>query len=40
MVTPKEVDVFIERMANLIAGGLNQALHPSLDETRANFSTH
>jgi len=40
MVTPKEVDVFIERMANLIAGGLNQALHPSLDETEANFSTH
>lgn len=40
MVTPKEVDVFIERMANLIAGGLNQALHPSLDENQANFSTH
>ena len=40
MVTPKEVDVFIERMANLIASGLNQALHPSLDEDSANYSTH
>lgn len=39
MVTPKEVDVFIERMANLIASGLNQALHLSLDEDSANFST-
>ena len=27
MVTPKEVDVFIEDMANLIANGLNAALH-------------
>ena len=40
MVTPKEVDVFIGRMANLIASGLNQALHPGLDEDSANFSTH
>ncbi|WP_033828363.1 GPR endopeptidase [Bacillus andreraoultii] len=40
MVTPKEVDVFIERMANLIAGGLNQALHPGLDENLSDYSTH
>lgn len=41
MVTPKEVDVFIERMAHLIAASLNQALHPALyDDSNANFSTH
>ncbi len=40
MVTPKEVDVFIERMANIIASGLNQALHRALDEKSAEFSTH
>ena len=37
MVTPKEVDVFIERMANLLATGLNQALHLALDEDSANY---
>ncbi|MCU9592954.1 GPR endopeptidase [Caldibacillus thermolactis] len=39
MVTPKEVDVFIERMANLLATGLNQTLHLALDEDSANYST-
>ena len=32
MVTPKEVDVFIEDMANLIASGLNAALHTAVDQ--------
>ncbi|WP_373316024.1 GPR endopeptidase [Siminovitchia terrae] len=39
MVTPKEVDVFIEDMANLIAAGLNAALHLSVDKKDAGFKT-
>lgn len=39
MVTPKEVDVFIEDMANLIASGLNAALHASVDQTDTGFKT-
>ncbi|MBS4199731.1 GPR endopeptidase [Bacillus sp. FJAT-49732] len=39
MVTPKEVDVFIEDMANLIASGLNAALHTAVDQTDAGFKT-
>ncbi len=39
MVTPKEVDVFIEDMANLIAGGLNSALHQSVNRENAAFMT-
>lgn len=31
MVTPKEVDRFIEDIGVLIAGGINQALHPHID---------
>lgn len=31
MVTPKEVDRLIEDIANIIAGGINQALHPHID---------
>ena len=31
VVTPKEVDAIIEDMAKVIAGGLNVALHPTLD---------
>lgn len=31
MVTPKEIDRLIEEMANIIAGGINQALHPHID---------
>ncbi len=32
MVTPKEVDAFIEDMANVIASGLNAALHHQIDQ--------
>jgi spore protease len=39
MVTPKEVDVFIEDMANLIANGLNSSLHSSVDQDNAGFVT-
>lgn len=40
MVTPKEVDVFIEDMANLIASGLNAALHLKVDEGNSGMYTH
>ncbi|MBP2241690.1 spore protease [Cytobacillus eiseniae] len=39
MVTPKEVDVFIEDMANLIANGLNAALHSNVRKENAGFYT-
>ena len=39
MVTPKEVDVFIEDMANVIASGLNAALHTAVDQKDAGFKT-
>ncbi|MDQ0156024.1 GPR endopeptidase [Robertmurraya andreesenii] len=39
MVTPKEVDVFIEDMANLIASGLNASLHQSINQDNAGFYT-
>ncbi|ALC89878.1 peptidase [Bacillus sp. FJAT-18017] len=39
MVTPKEVDVFIEDMANLIASGMNSALHSQVDQENAGFYT-
>jgi spore protease len=39
MVTPKEVDVFIEDMANLIANGLNASLHSSINQDNAGFYT-
>lgn len=39
MVTPKEVDVFIEDMANLIASGLNASLHHSVDQSNAGYYT-
>lgn len=39
MVTPKEVDVFIEDMANVIASGLNAALHSAVDQTDTGFKT-
>ncbi|MGY4690370.1 GPR endopeptidase [Salibacterium sp. K-3] len=32
MVTPKEVDVFMENMANVVAEGLNAALHQSISQ--------
>ncbi|MDX8359527.1 MULTISPECIES: GPR endopeptidase [Bacillaceae] len=40
MVTPKEVDVFIEDMANVIASGLNAALHDQVDQDNAGAYTH
>lgn len=39
MVTPKEVDVFIEDMSNLIANGLNAALHQKVNQDNAGFYT-
>ncbi|OCA91169.1 GPR endopeptidase [Bacillus sp. FJAT-27225] len=39
MVTPKEVDVFVEDMANLIASGMNSALHSQVDQDNAGFYT-
>lgn len=39
MVTPKEVDVFIEDMANLIANGLNASLHTNIDQDNAGYYT-
>ncbi|PLT30946.1 GPR endopeptidase [Peribacillus deserti] len=39
MVTPKEVDVFIEDMANLIANGLNAALHEAVNQNNTGFYT-
>ncbi|KAB7670095.1 GPR endopeptidase [Bacillus sp. B1-b2] len=40
MVTPKEVDVFIEDMSNLLANGLNAALHKAIDQENVGFNTH
>lgn len=39
MVTPKEVDVFIEDMANVIAGGLNAALHEQVKQSNSGLYT-
>lgn len=39
MVTPKEVDVFIEDMSNLLANGLNAALHKSVNQDNTGFYT-
>lgn len=39
MVTPKEVDVFIEDMANLLANGLNAALHTTVNQENSGFKT-
>ena len=40
MVTPKEVDVFIEDMANVLAAGLNAALHGDVDQDNVGAYTH
>ncbi|WP_027407861.1 GPR endopeptidase [Anoxybacteroides tepidamans] len=40
MVTPKEVDTFIEDMANLLASGLNAALHNQIDQSNTGSYTH
>lgn len=39
MVTPKEVDVFIEDMANLIANGLNASLHSAVNQDNTGYYT-
>lgn len=40
MVTPKEVDDYIEDMANVISGGLNAALHGQVDQENLSAYTH
>lgn len=40
MVTPKEVDTFIEDMANVIASGLNAALHHQIDQDNTGAYIH
>ncbi|NNU83041.1 GPR endopeptidase [Geobacillus sp. BMUD] len=40
MVTPKEIDSFIGDMANLLAGGLNAALHRQVDQGNVGSYTH
>ncbi|MFT8322399.1 MAG: GPR endopeptidase [Bacillus sp. (in: firmicutes)] len=40
MVTPKEVDVFIEDMSNLLANGLNASLHKAINQENVGFNTH
>ena len=40
IVTPKEVDEFIEDMANIIASGLNAALHGAVDTNNVAAYTH
>lgn len=40
IVTPKEVDTFIEEIGNLVANGLNSALHQSVDMTNVEAYTH
>ncbi|WLR49903.1 GPR endopeptidase [Bacillus tianshenii] len=39
MVTPKEVDIFMEDMAHLIAEGLNDALHPTINDDNVGVYT-
>ena len=33
IVTPRDVDALVERMAGVLADGINQALHPSLSSS-------
>ncbi|GGG10945.1 GPR endopeptidase [Paenibacillus abyssi] len=40
LVTPKEVDQFIEDIANIIASGLNAALHDAVDTNNVAAYTH
>lgn len=40
MVTPKEVDTFIEDVANILANGLNMALHKTIDKENVSAYTH
>jgi len=40
LVTPKEIDTFIEDIANIIASGLNAALHEAVDVENVAAYTH
>jgi spore protease len=40
IVTPKEVDTFIENIGNLIANGLNMSLHDAVDMENVSAYTH
>ena len=40
MVTPKEVDRLIEDIADVIAGGINQAMHPNIDYENIHMYLH
>lgn len=40
MVTPKEVDRLIEDIASVLAGGINQALHPHIDYENIHMYLH
>ncbi|WNQ13425.1 GPR endopeptidase [Paenibacillus aurantius] len=40
LVTPKEIDQFIEDIANIIASGLNAALHEAVDMNNVAAYTH
>jgi spore protease len=40
LVTPKEIDQFIEDVANIIASGLNAALHEAVDTDNVAAYTH
>lgn len=40
IVTPKEIDEFVEDMANIVATGLNAALHEAVDPSNVGAYTH
>lgn len=40
LVTPKEIDEFIEDIANIIASGLNAAMHEAIDSSNVAAYTH
>lgn len=40
IVTPKEIDEFIEDIANIVASGLNAALHEAVDPDNVGAYTH
>jgi spore protease len=40
LVTPKEIDQFVEDIANIIASGLNAALHEAVDTDNVAAYTH
>ncbi|WP_202080773.1 GPR endopeptidase [Caldalkalibacillus salinus] len=40
VVTPKEVDQFVQDIANIVANGLNAALHEKIDMSKVQAYTH